>query len=322
MSNLLSTLVSTDAYGNTGVQVTYFDPKEIIGAILVPKDWKIDSTYLGTAGASLKTNMQADTRKTIGDRIFPIFSFGGVTDGSEKPKTQKFGYGSEKPSSDGKYTWTFDLLQGGISLVKEIRKFNVSDYDVLFVTRDSYLIGTKTGTAGEMKGVTCDMMQTPGWTISTGANATGMQITFSLSLGATKELNEDVEYIKTDFDIESNIKGLINVKATNLHTASTTHIFVGITTNEGDVDLVTLYGSSITKAGAIICKDATGAVITPSAVAAGALYGGLDITGAFPTGTNCTFQLQTPTALAALSPAIGAEPENGLESNILTIAIP
>lgn len=317
MSNILSTLASSAAYGNTGVQATYFAPQEIIGAILVPKDWKIDSTYLGTLGVSLKANLQADTRKAVGDRIFPIFSFGGLTDGSSESKYQTFGYGSERKASDGKYTWTFDLLQGGISLIKQLRKFNTSDYDVLFVTKDSYLIGTKTGTTGEMKGVSCDLLDVQPWKAPDGSNALGLKIKFSLSLAATEQLNENVEYIKTDFDIETNVKGLLTVRAYSLHAASATHLYIGLTTNENDVNLVTLYGSSITKAGAIILKNSDGSVNTPSAVAAGSTYGGLDITGTFATGM--TFQLQTPTALAALSPSVGGEPENGLESNVLEI---
>jgi hypothetical protein len=322
MSNVLSTLASTNAFGNTGVQTTYFDPKEIIGAILVPKDWKIDSTYLGTLGVSLKTNLQADTRKAIGDRIFPIFSFGGVTDSSAESKYQTFGYGSERKASDGKYTWEFDLMQGGISLIKNLRKFNSSDYDVIFCTRDSYMIGTKTGTASQMKGVSCDLLDVKPWKLSDGSNATGLKIKFSLSLAATAELNENVEYIKTDFDIESNVHGLIDVRAYETHAASTTKMYIGLTTNENDVDLVALLTTTIAKAGAIILKNADGSVNTPSGVAVGATYSGLEITGTFVTATSMTFQLETPTALAALSPTIGAEPENGIESNVLTVAIP
>jgi hypothetical protein len=322
MSNILNTLTSTDAYGNTGVQQTYFDPREIIGAILVPKDWKVDSTYLGTLGVSLKTNLQADTRKTVGDRIFPIFSFGGVTDNSTESKYQSFGYGAERKAADGKYTWTFDLLQGGISLIKQLRKFNTSDYDVIFVTRDSYMIGTTTGTAGEMKGVTLDMFDVQPWKISDGTNATGLKIKFSMSLGATKELNENISYIKTDFDIESNVHGCIQVALTDVGTQSITHIFVGAKTNENDVNLYDLYGADLAKAGAWIIKNADGSVNTPSGVALYAAGEGFDFTGTFVTSTTITIQLQTPTALAALSPAIGAEPENGLESDILSIAIP
>jgi hypothetical protein len=322
MSNLLNTLVSTDAYGNSGIQATYFSPDEIVGAILVPKDWKIDSTYLGTNGISLKTNMQADTRKTIGDRIFPIFSFGGITDNSAESKYQTFGYGSERKASDGKYTWTFDLLQGGISLIKNLRKFKSSDYDVLFCTRDSYLIGTGTGTTGEMKGVTCDLMDVFPWKAPDGTNATGLKIKFSLSLGATKELNEDVAYIKTDFDIETNVKGLINVTLSDVGTQSTTHIYVGAKTNEGDVNLYSLYGADLAKPTAWIYKTAAGVVTAISAAAVYAAGEGFDLTGTFLTGTTITIQLETPTALAALSPAIGAEPSNGLESDILSIAIP
>jgi len=323
MSNLLETLTNASSYGNTGIQTTSFESTEIIGAILVPKAWRINNTYLGTLGASLKSNMQADTRKAIGLRIFPISGFGAITDGSQEAKFQTFGYGARKFALDKKYDFTFDLLEGGISLINAMRAFNKADYDVLFWNSDNVLLCTKTGvTADERKGFSVNNIFVDGWKPADGTNATGHKITFSMSMAATKEMNENLGYIACDFDIATQIKGCINVLASSLHTASTTKMYIGLTTNEGSVDLVTLYGSSITKAGAIILKNADGSVNTPSGVAAGATYGGLEITGTFVTSTNMTFQLETPTALAALSPAIGAEPENGLESNILTVAIP
>lgn len=318
--NVLNTIVSTNSYGNTGVQTTYFDPKEIIGAILVPKSWVIDSTYLGALGVSLKSNLQADTRKAVGSRIFPIFSFGGITKSSEAPKYQKFGYGSERKASDGKYTWEFDLLQGGVSLIKNLRQFKASDYDVLFCTRDSYLIGTKTGTADEMKGVSCDLFDVQAWEPSDGTNAASYKVKFSLALGATKELNEDIQYIKTDFDIEANVHGLINAHLTDNGTQSTTHIFVAATTNEGDVNLYDLYDDELNAAGCWIIKDNTGAIITPSGVAKVVATKGWDFTGTYATGTNVTVQLADATTLSTA--LVGKEPENGIESDILTIAIP
>ncbi len=318
--NQLSTMVSTNVFGNTGVQTTYFDPKEIIGAILVPKNWKVDSTYLGALGASLKTNLQADTRKAVGSRIFPIFSFGGITDGSTESKYQTFGYGAERKSIDGKYTWTFDLLQGGVSLVKALRKFNNSDYDVLFVTSDNYLIGTKTGTTGEMKGVSCDIFDVMPWKPSDGSNANVYKVKFSLGLAATSELNENVEYIKTDFDLSTEVKGLINVSLSDNGTQSTTHIFVAAKTNENDVNLYDLYPSALAAAGCWIIKDNTGAVITPSNVAQVSGTKGWDFTGSYGTGTDVTVQLADPATLSTA--LVGKEPSNGLESEVLTISIP
>jgi hypothetical protein len=190
----------------------------------------------------------------------------------------------------------------------------------MWVTRDNYVIGTKTGTDAEMKGISLDLFDVQPWKASDGTNATGLKVKFSMSLAATAQMNENVEYIKCDFDIESNVHGLINVTLTDNGPQSTTHIFVAAKTNENDVNLYDLYDDELAAAGCWVVKYATGTVMTVTGVAKVAGTKGWDLTGTYPTGTTITCYLADPATLSTA--LIGKEPANGLESNILSIEIP
>jgi len=314
-TTVLRDLTNIGLEGNTGLQQYNFIPSAVRGLILVPKAWRANTAYLN----DMINQLQADTLKAVGSRIYPVFRIANIEDKSTEDKMIVLGLGDEVNGPKGKYSFIYELLGGGVDLHKELAKFEGSGYNVLLVDDNDVVIGTLTENADEMAGCHINFaVQKPKWT--TGADNTKflIQVTFS----NTKELFQNLAIYKSSVSIEQNVVGCLNVTATSLHAASTTKMYIGLTTNQGKIDLVEQFGSSITKAGAIILKNADGSVNTPSGVAAGATYGGLEITGTFATGTNMTFELQTLVALAALSPAVGGNSDNGLESNVLTVAIP
>jgi len=317
MSNLLNTLTIENAYGKTGVQSVFLNPKEIVGAIIVPKGWKADATYMGVNGASFLTSLQADTLKAIGSRIFPVFAFGGIEDKSEAPKYQTFGYGSKRKSSDGIYTWSFPLMSGGVNLISELRKFSNTDYDVLFVDRENVILGTSTGVAGEMTGISTDYIEAMPWKAADGSNAVGCSIEFGMSLAATKQMNEDLMYVKCDFDVEKSVLGIIGVELAQAKAAIATACYISAKTNENSIDLYDLFATELTAAGAWIMTKADGTAATLTVTNDPVNKHFILTPSVSLTKTTVRVQLQTPAALAALH--VGGAPENGLESNIISV---
>ena len=316
MSNQLNTLTLVDAYGNTGIQQISFTPKEIIGAILVPTGWVADASYI----ASLKANLQADTLKAIGSRIFPIFSFGAIEDKSAESKYETFGYGAEKKASDGKYSWQFALMEGGIDLIKELRKFNGTDYNALFYTRDGVLIGTSTDTAGEITGVNIEYVDTLPWKPADGSKSVQTMIKFSLAMSATAQLNENIAFIKCDFDVEQEVKGCINVTLTQGTAPAVGVATVCAKTNNNAVNLYDLYSTELAASAAwVVTKVSDGSAISVSSVTKAVAVKGWAL--AFTYVGDVKISLASPSALAALS--VGGTPDNGLESPVaLTQTMP
>lgn len=138
MAILNATQCSTNLK-NTGICDCPFDPKLIVGEIKIPKTRVLTVDELNDIQATLE-GLVEDVRA---NRIFPNHGFVAVTDGSEDPTFQTFGYGSQVPVREGKYNWTFQFYQGGVQKSNALRSFNNSSYASIFIDSENTLIGTK-----------------------------------------------------------------------------------------------------------------------------------------------------------------------------------
>src|SRR5678810_1267689 len=127
---------------NTGICDCFLDPKLIIGAILVPKDKVFTAEEL--ADANIQETMEALVEETAKNRILPIQGFVAITDNSEEPVEQTFGYGTIEPVRDGNYNWIFGFRKGGVNLSNSLRSYNglTNKYAVIFIENQNHLLGT------------------------------------------------------------------------------------------------------------------------------------------------------------------------------------
>lgn len=318
-SIVLLDLTTFDLTGaNTGNQTYNFNWGLIRGCALVPKGWT------RAVNSSILANLQADTLKPVGTRIYPIWRFAESTVKDVEDTVIVLGYGDTVNGPRGNFSRTFEILGGGHDLqvnLKTLEKFAYGQgFDIILFDENNTIIGTQAATSGYMDGLTCSFsIKMPKVMSKTGENT---KYLMEITLPNVEEYFENLCAIICDDNLEQNLKGIINVTLSDVGTQSTTHIFVDAKTNQGKINLYDIYGADLAKVACWRAWDATGAAIVISNVATYATGSGYDLTGTFPTGTTITCALALPATLAAQTPPIGGAPENGFESNILSIAIP
>src|SRR5688572_7907170 len=107
---------------NTGRCECYFDPKLITGAIHVPRNRVFTEEEL--SDLMIQATLESAKLAAKASRIFPIQPFEQVTDGTEAPVKQTFGYGGSRNIREGKVVWLFQFIEGGLSLSNAARSFN------------------------------------------------------------------------------------------------------------------------------------------------------------------------------------------------------
>lgn len=127
---------------NTGIGINQFDPKNVVGAFIVPAGTSFSQTQTATPAAFL-TALVTATSAVVNSRLFPIGNFGEIKDGSEAAVSEKLGYGIELIVRDGSFKWAFRILKGGFWLSKALRAFNGINVDVFFVDANNVVIGQK-----------------------------------------------------------------------------------------------------------------------------------------------------------------------------------
>ncbi|MDB5288533.1 MAG: hypothetical protein JWR05_3482 [Mucilaginibacter sp.] len=127
---------------NTGVGINQFDPKNVVGAFIVPAGTSFSQSNTATPAAFL-TALVTATSAVVSQRLFPIGNFGEIKDGSEAAVSEKLGYGIELIVRDGTYKWAFRILKGGFWLSRALRAFNGINVDVFFVDANNVVIGQK-----------------------------------------------------------------------------------------------------------------------------------------------------------------------------------
>lgn len=303
---------------NTGICECFFDPALIDGAIKVPL--KKVFTEAELSDANIQATLEAAGRAARADRIYPFGPFENITDNTEDPTRQTFGYGTVKTVREGKYNWLFQFINGGLNLSNALRSFNglTGKYGWVFKDSKNTLIGTSkkdiNGNWGLAPVTLADYYARP-WRPSDGTNVTnyGVEVSFD-----PVYINEKIAFKKVNIDsyLLSEFKGLEDIVLTLVEaTEGGTTIEVSAATDCGSTDVFDLYSAELAQAVAWLLKDSAGAEQTISGVVANADTKTWTITRS--EGVNAdgdTLQLAAPSVLAAA-------PINvvGYESNILTL---
>ena len=305
MTYILNDPACESLAGNTGIPSCALDPKKIVGVILIPKALVFDSADIG----DIITVLQTASTAAASIRAYPIFRFEEVADNSGDVSVQAYGYGSEKIVRDGKYNWTFKIINGGVMLQANIRKFNKSTaFKVLLIMDDGLIIGTKSGTTS-MTGITLDYSYGYPWKISDGAG-TFPSYQFRLALAKPEEINEDIAFIDTEgSDIEALVTGILDVELYELEVAAG-YWTIGVRTVADKVSLYDAYDDELND---LACWSITkaGAAVTPTAIAKDAVLEGWKLSLTTPTGAHVA-SLTSAATLAAND--VGGTPETGFET--------
>jgi len=294
---------------NTGLANTYFDPKNIKGAIIVPKGYTIASTDLATLQTKLQADIAANNKLA---RIYPIANFVDFKDGSEKVVKQTFGYGVSKTVRDGAYTWTFQFTKGGHTLLQALRAFNGDAWDLFFVDSKNLLMGAKfidpvSGALGCQAIPSIDLYTEP-FVLNDGKKVADYMINFSFF---PEYLNEQAAFISdAAFPILDTLKGLkdLNISGVGSATPGTYRITIQ------DGMFVNMYGNIANLSGAggiaqwVVTNKLNGGVIPITSITLNPVTQTFDFAlpvgnANYPTGTggdtNILANLVGPTALVA-----------------------
>lgn len=172
---------------NTGFGDCYFNPANIVGMILTPRGATITEADTQDFAAFLNTKfIDADPSQ----RWYPVSGFVGITDNTEDPTIESFGYGGKAVVREGDYDWTLRFTKGGICLLKALRKFNGTDKEAFFVDGDGNLLGTTV--AGTMQSVALTLLYTMPWKVNDGSTSTNYGIRTSFR---PKPVNEDLAFL-------------------------------------------------------------------------------------------------------------------------------
>lgn len=155
--------------GNTGYGDCFVDLKNIVGGFLVPSIAEFTPADLASA-ATMLAALQAAIIAAPASRIYPMGSYVGITDNSEAPVIQTFGYGGLAVTREGLYNLSFQFLNGGLCLSKSLRKFNGQNRSVLLFDANGLLVGWKSG--ANLKGIPLDMFYQNPLKLNDGSNVT------------------------------------------------------------------------------------------------------------------------------------------------------
>jgi hypothetical protein len=292
---------------NTGVPGCTFAPDKIVGAILVDKSYKIADADIPNIVAKLQEACLAAGK----NRAYPIFRFEEIADNSEDETLSTLGYGSKQITKDGTYDWSFRMTNG-LCFHNHLRGFNLADKKVFFIDSNNYIFGTKVD--GGMMGVSMDFFYAKPFKINDGSNATIFQVRFAM--GKPSELNEFVAFVKSDVDVENNVKGIIDLELVKLAVVAG-KVTVGIQTACDKADLYESMADLFADALVWRCTKA-GANVVITGVVKNAAAKGWDVS--FVGDGDHVVSLVDAAALAAKN--IGGAPDNGYEGNSLAVTMP
>lgn len=302
---------------NTGICECFFDPTEIVGAIAVPK------TRVFTNNELLDANIQETFADAIisvkTSRVYPFQGFAAITDNTEEPTQQTFGYGAIRTVREGNYNWLFQITQGGVNASNARRSFNglTGKFNYIFFDAKNTLIGTsKLDANGDygLAGVPMEDIYTAPWRAADGSNVTNYSTRFTFK---PPYINENIAFKKvaTASLMLTELAGLedIILEMVEVDGAAAT---VRADTDCGSTDLFDLYADEFANEEAWVVKSAAGDIKTITGVVAndGPKNWTVTIDEAFENGD--TIQLAAPTVLAV--PPVSVV---GYESNILTVAL-
>jgi hypothetical protein len=305
----LNSLTSGLLPANTGIASKYLNPSKIVGGFVTPAGFTLSAVQLATPAACLAALQAACLADNPANRIFPIFNFIGMTDGSEATVVQKHPYGDEDTVREGLYNWKFQFRKGGLSLLNRMRRLNTTPDTIgwLWLDDNNILYGTSgldaTGAAGIMAIPQGDYHADP-FKVNDGSKIAEYMIK---SVFYPAYINDYVAYIDMQgLDVPTSVYGLqdLVIQATPGVIPASGSFSVQVFSMEPRVNLYSAY--SVLLAAANLWKAAnhsTGAVITITAVTADPVNQAFTVACTitappYPVTGNVDINLVGPTELA------------------------
>ena len=287
--------------GNTGVGSCFFDPKNIIGAILAPKGYEFDVT---TPQATL---IAASHNAVAGSRIYPFYDFETTTDSTEAKTIQTMGTGAKHVVREGFNDWKFQYVSGGLSLLLEARLFNGPAWDFYFVDAQNNIIGIAGSTSTKLKAIpsTGGFFWAEPWKLNDASKITeyALQFVFNTTYANTKGVTK---FVAAGFDVPTLLKGLQPVNLSSTVNATPDSYNVKVVTDAAQTNLGDLYPTTLASASLWVATNGTtGAAITITGVTYNATLGNfvLALDNADPDypaiGGNIDLNLAAPAVLQA-----------------------
>ena len=302
---------------NTGNPECIMIPDKFVYGYLIPKG----KVFTAVEVQSIVATLQALALAGPSVRLLPIGEFVEMKDNSGDVSFKEHGYGSKQITREGKYDWSYKLIDGGVGLQNNLRTLNRSQrFDILFLD-DSNVLWGKDGGSGKLRGIPLEFIYAYPWKANDGSNPAAFEIRFGLK--DPRDFNEYVAYVKPadDTEIKSAVLGIVDLHLAGCDTHTATKLYVSVTTKLGRVNLYDTYSTQLAAAGMWLVKNhSTGAVIAVSAVAAKPLVSGFELTITSTPATAVDVTLTTPALLAAAN--IGGAPNVGYEADTLAITTP
>lgn len=261
----INQVICVGSVGNTGVPLCPLDPGFISGSIIVPKGTEIDVTSLQSNLAALLYNASPTARG------YAIYDFEKITDASDKLQLQSMPTGAKHPVREGYNDHTFQYFDGALSVHKNLRKFNGSEWDFYYVDTNQRN-GTNTiwGIIGSTASKLRAYPTNPGgffWahpiTPNTGTERTAYMLQFSF---LQKYNNDLAACVAAGFDLPTTLPSLNDAILTASATVNGTSGKFNVTiTSPTGVDIGALNSAAWASASLWNCKLASsGATIAIS----------------------------------------------------------
>lgn len=251
--------------GNTGIQPCFLDPKFMAGGWLTPKGDELDIS--GNVQTALAAKIY-NTNKAA--RWYPFYFLEALTVNTEKKTIQTMAQGNKHVVREGYNDWQFQYQAGGLSLHRNYRLFNGSNYDFVFFDNDApnwNLMGIVGSAATKLKSIPSDggFFWADPWNPNDGSKIAEYMLQF---VYASKYLNDFIATVSGNFDIPSTLPGLIDVVLSSPGAGgSSGHYKISVVSPLG-VDIGAKYSSALAAAGAWAPKNpTTGGAITVTSVA-------------------------------------------------------
>lgn len=270
MNNVLGQLLCNPSQANTGLYSCFFDPKNIEGALLVPKGTVYTATQQLTFSTVLATAIANDT---VASRIFPIKKFVDFEDKTEESPTQTYGYGGMTKIRQGKYAWTFKYVNSGMALHKALYSFDQMQeaYDVLFIdNKNNCLWGVAVGTYGtSLGGFNLELIDVKNIKLNTGAAATEYAISFCMEDPDEININSMAYQFAPDYRVLANLTGLKNIQMVVQTAMASGLIKLQFGTGDRATQMYDLLSTQLATAGLYtVTRTDTGAAITVTSATA------------------------------------------------------
>lgn len=221
MANISGILSQAAASGNVKPSAIYLDVKNIVGVILAPKGYQLSNTALASQ-ASVIAALQADINNASkASRLYPIFGFEQIQDGSEDITVQTTSIGSRHVVREGYNDWKFEFFTGGLSLLTNLRKFNKQStaHDFFFMDAGGRIIGMQAKDASGnviMQAIPSDggFFWAHPFKMNDGSKLTQYMMQFVF---APRYINELANYVElTDYDLPTTLIGLEDVNLSGI----------------------------------------------------------------------------------------------------------